>query len=249
MPGGSLELVCAELAELSAKTRSDASSLILASALTAAAENQLTPIRCLVGNSQAAISTASLADYHFEPKDSLQTWKIPHPAEFDPDPMIQHQTLRDCLRTRDVRSIEALVRECLDASQDLQSLDPVDPRCLVSQWKRMSEAEILLARCGNQLAGLAVLTRDVNAQLVTLEYLGVAKPFRRQGHARRLLKRARASRNPHGGPSTAAAFIAWCDRCNTPAVQLYRTSGFVPGDIHTIWQRRLTSNTDICAIP
>ncbi|MEO2036358.1 MAG: GNAT family N-acetyltransferase [Planctomycetaceae bacterium] len=234
--GNSMELVSVQLTEMSSTTLLRATHLVLTEAIAAAAEHHLNWIRCLVAEDNPAISSISLASRGFERRDSLQAWKDSHPSVPETDPRIEHQRLTTCLRRYGKKAIEALVKNCLEDSHDLRSLGPVNPRCLLSAWMRRRGAEILLARSNNQMAGLAVVTRDPDADLITLEYLGVARPFRRQGHARRLLKQARAMQNTEDGRSEEHVFVAYCDRNNTPAMQLYQTSGFVPGDTHTIWQ-------------
>jgi len=235
-PDDSMDLVCVQQAELSSDVIHDISNLVLVETLSAASDSQRNSVRCLVEASRPAVSTASLATHGFEPAVRLQAWKHLRDVSGDEDPEIEVRSLSDAITTYGEGSIEELITGCLDSSHDLQALGPVSPHSLLSRWMTLPGPELLMAQDQNRLAGLAVVTQDADAHMVIVEYLGVVKCCRRRGLARRLLKQVRFVSTFDPRQSNTNNIVTYCDRENAPAMQLYMTSGFSPGETHTIWQ-------------
>ena len=232
---GSMDLVSVWSAEISPETLLYVTNLVLKEATTAATENHLGPVRFLLPDDHPSAGTSGLTENGFVPTATLQVWKTPQTSSHEPDAAIDHQLLSKGLKTHGAQSLGTLVAECLEDSHDLRSLGPPTPHCLMSAWTVFPAAEIFVARDQDQSVGLAVVTRDSDACLATLQYIGVAKRFRRQGHARRLLRQARMVEVASCTLPVVGELVAYCDRQNIPGMQLYRSGGFVQGDTHTIW--------------
>ncbi|MCH2203544.1 MAG: GNAT family N-acetyltransferase [Fuerstiella sp.] len=235
-PDDSMDLVCVQQAGLSSEAIHDISNLVLVETQIAASHSQRNFVRCLVESGCPAVSTASLATHGFEPTVRLQAWKYLKGLSGDDDSRIDVRSLSDAVTAYGAGPIEELIAGCLDSSRDLQALGPVTPHSLLSRWRSLPDPELLMAQDQNRLAGLAVVTQDTDAHMVTVEYLGVVKCFRRRGIARRLLKQASFVSTSDPQQSNTNNIVAYCDRENTPAMQLYMTSGFSAREVHTIWQ-------------
>ncbi|MCH2211907.1 MAG: GNAT family N-acetyltransferase [Fuerstiella sp.] len=238
-PDGPVDLVCAQNAELSSDAIQDIWDQVLVETLIVASDSRRNSVRCLVEAGCPVVSTVSLAAHGFEPTVRLQALRHRSELSGKEDPGIHCQPLADAITGYGTKNIEELIAGCLDGSQDLQALDPVTPHGLLSGWISLPDSELLVAQDQNRLAGLAVVTRDTDACLVTVEYLGVVRHFRRQGIAGRLLKQVSSGCVSDLQQSKSNDIVAYCDRENEPAVQLYRAGGFSPGETHTIWQHDL----------
>ncbi len=235
-----MDLVAHASPELTGKRLlTDASRLIMQEAMATAGLHNVRELRFLIQDACPSIAVPVLREQGFEPAVSLQSWSAAGSADHKADPGVQHVSLRNALSKHGHQALRSLIADCLDGSEDLQALTPPDPEALLVTWIGLPDAELLLAGGPGRYSGLAVLTHETEEDALwstTLQYLGVARLFRRCGWGRRLLRQVRAVAR---SVRTAASqdIIAWCDTSNTPAVNLYRDCGFVAGDRQTIWLR------------
>ena len=153
--------------------------------------------------------------------------------------MLQRFSLDASLSLAQTKLLTALLKKCLENSQDLQSLGAPDATALLLTWKTLHQSEAVLLNAGDENVGLAVVSRESDSQRATLEYIGVSSAFRRRGYGRLLLRDAEAL-VASDDPLAASNFTAWCDCENYPAMQLYSKCGFTPGQLGQIWLRSVT---------
>jgi ribosomal protein S18 acetylase RimI-like enzyme len=153
--------------------------------------------------------------------------------------MFQRLPLDTSLSIAQTKLLTALLQNCLENSQDLQSLVAPDATALLSTWKTLPQSEVILLNDSGANAGLAVVSRESDSQRATLEYIGVSSDFRRRGYARLLLRNAE-SLVASDDSAAMTVFTAWCDRENYPGMQLYSKCGFTPGQLGQIWLRSIT---------
>lgn len=216
---------------------------LMADVIATAAGNGVQELRLLVWNDAPVIGETCLVEYGFDPAVQLQTWTAPMTTAQQPDELVDHQTLAAAFSVPGASMLTSLVGSCLEESQDLQALSPPDAEALLDNWETLPDAELLLAREGSEFAGLAVLTRDTQVdsrRITTLQYIGVANTFRRRGYASRLLRQALRATGHSEDPEDPGELIAYCDRDNAPAMELYQRMQFTAGEAHTIWVRTLT---------
>ena len=206
-----------------------------------AAEQGVTSIRSLTRNDPLSFPTGGLDASGFNAVATLQEWTTSASLHTTPKRSIifQRFPLDTLLSIEQTKLLTALLQNCLENSQDLQSLEVPDATALLSTWKTLYQSEAVLLNAHGENAGLAVISRESDSRRATLEYIGVSSAFRRRGYGRLLLRDAE-SLVASDAPAATTAFTAWCDRENHPAMQLYCKCGFTPEQIGQIWLRSVT---------
>jgi GNAT superfamily N-acetyltransferase len=216
---------------------------LLKHVIAQAAEQGVTSIRCLACNDTLSFPTRGLEASGFKAVATLQEWitSAKLATTLEPTLVFQRFPFDTSLSIEQTKLLTGLLQNCLENSQDLQSLATPDATVVLTTWQSLHRSEAVLLSVNGDEAGLAVVSREVDSQQATLEYIGVSSTFRRRGFGRLLLHQAQ-SVVASGAPAATTPFTAWCDRENHPAMQLYRNSGFTPGQPGQIWLRAVTSS-------
>ena len=234
-PDGALELVDVEWYTTVEDVREAACVKLLLQLVADAASQDQKIVRTLVWAKKPSLTKAGLRSAGFSRMAALQVWTAPMDLSDDACSVgtIQRWPLTDGLTAERQRSLLELLHDCITDSHDLTSVSRPVPATLWKTWQSLYRPELIAAAVEERNVGLAVLSRDNERHVATLEYVGVGVHWRRHGHGRRLL---RAARTPvHSGD--LSSLVAYCDRDNIPAMRLYENCGFVAGEIGHIWMR------------
>jgi ribosomal protein S18 acetylase RimI-like enzyme len=125
-------------------------------------------------------------------------------------------------RTRIIQLLNQIRRD----SNDLIRLPKPDAEELVRHWEQ-KQSRLLIASQNHQDAGLIAWSTNQSHGLaeVTIDYLGVAADFRRNGIARQLILRALTEIEAHNEGQILDVSVM-IDNNNSSAVKLYHHTGF-----------------------
>jgi len=202
-PDGSMDLVGMTLGELTAVQLAETSDSLLKLALESASERQITQLRCFVWDNDPAVSVEVLKKHGFQPSAALQCWTTDDLSVVECGNGVFCQPLADGTRDLGETSLLQLIAQTLKGSLDLTAMDPPSPEMLLTRWLEFQGCMLLTVQQDDSAAGLAVVTNDKASSTATLEYIGVAKEFRRQGVGQRLLDSARACAAALDSPALA----------------------------------------------
>jgi GNAT superfamily N-acetyltransferase len=239
-PDGSMDLVGVTVGTLPSLQLAQSSEVLLPLVLNEARQRLVDRLRALVWDVSPVLSFEVLKSHGFQSSAVLHCWSTDHCDASEGTVEANWQPLHEGIGDLGESVFLQLVASTQQDSLDLAGMDPPTPEILLHKWLQLDGPMLLICRQGDDVAGLALLTVETTPGVGTLEYLGIAKTFRRRRLGRQLLASAVAYVSDAIHPYSPWRLNAYCDVLNTPAVRLYQSSAFAREAGSTIWTRGVT---------
>jgi len=235
LPNDGLDLVSVSADDMSKSVLRDATGQLVPLVLAVAQDLNKRRIHCLVSDRRPALCDLVLSDFGFRSNVRLQAWTTDRCVSGDDDRDIRTGKWSAAQAELGQEVITALVAGCLEGSLDLSGMDAPTAEQLLNNWGRLPDLMSCILLEGTCPVGLALMGVEENAQVATIEYLGVIHSERCQGRGKRLLDQVCRTAMTPQARADGQQLKVYCDVQNVPALALYRSSGFSRQESYTLW--------------